>query len=494
VALDKDPNTEGRLPGTPALHERDKKEERKALKHLPKCILCSSEGSLSLRSLGTSNILICRECRSEFVFLTAITKDELNYIQVKTTGNLKGSDRFIGRKYIPPIPYERISEDIQLNLPGEPPRTKKDRKEADELEKRIHHCPVCEAEGTMRMRNFKFLRRLICIDCRSVFNPIHTIFSGKLKHLAVNSIGKMQVYSYLVGKRFRVDEWKWDGVEKGKISPPMEKVEGSSHGDHWMTAIGNRDVNEIFTRLSGKRIPILAHIQWNGFNVEHDKVMENRMLGMTTDEDDVRLIAVNMDGTLWTAYPTTYHHMEISPKIHLSRVWKAGIEGWLTFTIPVGDSETELTGFDPLFFIHRGGIEKDIPLGLAAFCYAGEKGKDKEFDTSDIPDGKAYLTKEGGWFIPMKMLKGGEKRDPDEYHLRMQITDRKDIKIFSDPGYLYFGTPFGSVNKDFVLPVIVRKDRIKGKPPEIGDSFSGEIWLQSYTIGCPVNGKDLTSK
>lgn len=493
MALDNDPNSKERLPGTPALHGKDRREEKKALSALPRCILCGEKESLSLRNLGPRNILICGNCRSEFNFLASLSTDDLKYVQVRTTGNLKGIESFIGRKYVPPIPYDRISEDLKLKLPGEPPRNAKEYEYESELEKKVDQCPVCGSESSLRSRNFKLLRRIVCIQCRSIFAPIHTFLSGRLKHLRVVSIGNMTVHSYLVGKRFLVDEGRWDGVKKSEVSPPIQKVEGSAHGNHWITVLGDREIEDVFSRLSGKKVPILAHVAWKGHNIEHGKVMENRMLAMTTEDDDVRTIAVNMNKTLWTAYPATYHQMEVKPKIVLSSIWKAGIEGWITFSMKVGDAETELTGFDPLFFIHRGAVEKDLPLGLAGFCYSAQKGKDKEFDAPDMPEGKARLTKEGGWLIPLRLLESGADRDPDEYHLRMLVTDRKDIRIFSDPGYLYRGNPFGSANKEFELPVIVRKDRIKGKHPEIGDSFSGEIWLQSYTVGCQINGRDLTS-
>jgi hypothetical protein len=71
----------------------------------------------------------------------------------------------------------------------------------------------------------------------------------------------------------------------------------------------------------------------------------------------------------------------------------------------------------------------------------------------------------------------------------MKVTERHELRIFDEEGYLFWGKPFG-VDSYVDLPVIVRKGAITGVPPDVGSSLEAEIWLQA-TSRMRTNGLDM---
>jgi hypothetical protein len=228
--------------------------------------------------------------------------------------------------------------------------------------------------------------------------------------------------------------------------------------------------------------------------------MDNDTAGVTSLHDDVRIIAVSVNKTLWTSYPASYHYLEVDAVIDKISLWSAGIEGWLHFNFDVGSSRCALSGFDPLFFIHRGKIEKTTKLGLLGFAYQAEKGMDHDITNERtlkerhvFPEGKARITADSGWFIPMAMMRENMGFTPDDFSVRMKVVERTDVKIFDGSGYLYKGLPFGAGSKP-LFPIIVRKESIRGDPPDVGESLFASIWLQSYSMGCRTNGLEIVER
>jgi len=284
-------------------------------------------------------------------------------------------------------------------------------------------------------------------------------------------------------------------VKKKPTMPPIERVNGDDHGEHWYTVLDEKGAQSLVQSQLEQGMKVFTRFVWKGHNIEHGKVMDNDTMGLISNSGAVRTMVVIVNGSLWTAIPVSPLHEQVDVKVKKVRIWKNGIEGWLDLVFERDDIKASLTAFDPFLFIHRGSIDEGSRIALMGLAYSASIGIDHELavDRPDISsDGKVRIDRNTHYIVPVNLFsKRPDQLDfsPDVYRVRMKVDSREGIDIFGDPGYIFKGSLFEG--KMPVFPIIVRADHIQGEVPEVGMVMECHIWLQASAVNCRVNGREL---
>jgi hypothetical protein len=481
------------LPGEPPTLKRAKKEEAFVRENMENCILCGSKGSLKMRTESRSHFFFCINCHSRSQIRTNFKVTKIKSVKVLSIGSSGVPSTWVGRKYHSPIDMDEINEDLNFNLPGQPPEFEHNKKFDRFCRSVIPICVVCFDKGSLRLREVNGKRTLVCRTCHSKIHAIPNLKGNKILFLKVESTGRVNRRE-LEGRSWKISELSQNERWKEGNYPPVHKVEGSTHGSHWWTVLGERDLMDLFEEQRGKKVGLVSDHYWIGKNIQHKKVLDNHLVGMVTDHEDVKIMHILMNNFSWTAYPRADYATVVDAVIDKVSLWPNMIEGWLHFNIKSGTDNAYLSAFDPYFFIHKGKIDKNIELALIGFAYEYGIGKNREFENERtrenkdlFPKGKAFITDDSGWFMPLGFMQKNPNLNPDDHSIRMKVEEREEINLFGEQGYLFSGKPFGK-GSDFILKVVSRKLKNEDETPDVGDSLVASIWLQAVPAQVSING------
>lgn len=257
--------------------------------------------------------------------------------------------------------------------------------------------------------------------------------------------------------------------------PPLERVSGSSHGDHWRCITDDKEkvmikIERTF-KNEGKGFAI---INWTGYNIDSKKIQKNETIGIVSQDKDLKLIILTTNGTIWTAYPYPISFTKYPVQVSKVMQWPNMIEGWINFILP--DYGASLNYFDSYFFTHHGKIPTKATIKLSAIGYKMKIAKEHKFEVNrpGIPF-KEATTKGACWILPV-----GEKgASIDDYNVQMPVKEVKEIDIWGEKGYIFFGPVIqDNIHEPFILPIIILEKHIDGPIPIPGDDLNAFIWLQ----------------